>query len=236
VWLHAIFLYGTLAMCAVGIGAAMRRYDVFPREPWYSVLSAIVLGAGFMWLAGRAQVWAVMRMTMAGEEYPSNVEFAALAAGTEEVGKLIAVAMIAGIFRRHFEETSDGVVYGGFAGLGAAVLESVYNVGVPQGLQLLPLEEPVRLAGHLIMGSVTGAGMGLLAVRRRLCVVTIPCCLGLGFLLHFLWDIVAFETADYVQEHGKPLWSQHVAAMGVMVGGMLLFRAAAWRAGARLPS
>ncbi|MFZ4573392.1 MAG: PrsW family glutamic-type intramembrane protease [Phycisphaerales bacterium] len=235
-WIHATFLYATLALCALGIAAAMRRYDVFPREPWYSILGAVLVGALLMWIAGRCQVWAVMRIFDRTGEYPSNAVFAALAAGTEELGKLLAVGFVAVCFRKVFEETSDGVVYGGFAGLGAAILESVYNVGVPMEFQVLPLEEPVRLAGHLIMGAVTGSGMGMFAVRKRKCLLTIPAGLFLGFLLHFLWDVVAFETADYVRDHGQPLWSQNVASMGVMVCGMVLFRVAAWRAGARLPS
>lgn len=235
-WVYAVFLYGTLALCALGVGASIRRYDMVPREPLRCVLSAIVVGALLMWIAGRLQVWIVVRTCEAGGEYPSNMLFAGMAATTEEIAKLLTVTFIALVFRPNFEETSDGVLYGGFAGLGAALLESVYTVGVPQGLTLLPLEEPVRLAGHLIMGSITGSGMGLFAVRNRKCLITIPLCLAMGALLHFLWDIVAFETADYVRDNGKTLWSQNVASMGLMIAGMLLFRFVVWRSGVRLPS
>lgn len=225
----------TLAVCAVGIGAAMRRYDVVPREPWYSILTAMVLGAGLMWVAGRIQVQISHRLFERTGEFPSNVMFAFLAASTEELSKLASVWVIALAFRRAFNETSDGVVYGAFAGLGAAILESVYVVHVPMGFRLLPLEEPVRLAGHLIMGAITGAGVGLFAVRRRTWMIYTPISLFLGFLLHFLWDVLAFETADFVQIHGKTMWSQNIAAMGLMISGMLMFRLVAWRAGVRLP-
>lgn len=234
-WVYATFLYGTLALCALGIGASIRRYDMVPREPIRCVLTAIALGAALMWLAGKFQVWLVLKISASTGEYPSNLIFAALAAGSEECAKLLCVGVIALVFRSNFEETSDGLVYGGFAGLGAAILESMYNVGVPEGLTLLPLEEPVRLAGHLIMGAVTGSGMGLLAVRDKRFWLTVPVCLFLGFQLHFLWDIVAFETADFVRDTGKTLWSQNVAAMGLMVAGMVLFRVLAWRVGCRLP-
>jgi RsiW-degrading membrane proteinase PrsW (M82 family) len=232
--LHAIFLYATLAMCAVGIGAAVRRYDLVPREPWYSILTALVVGAALMWIAGRVQVQISQRIYARSGEFPSNVMFAFLAASTEETAKLATVWVIALAFRKVFNETSDGVVYGAFAGLGAAILESVYVVDVPMGFQLLPLEEPVRLAGHIIMGAISGAGVGPFGVKRSAWMVFTPISFFLGFLLHFLWDILAFETADFVQAHGKTMWSQNIAAMGLMITGMLMFRLIAWRAGVRL--
>ena len=232
--LHAIVIYGTLALCAVGVVAALRRYDMSPREPWSAVIFAVFAGAGFMFAAMRAQETAIFHSPELLGEGQSNVAFALLAAIAEEGAKLIAVCVVAVCFRRTFEESSDGVVYGGLAGLGAALCESVHVLGLPRGSVLLPLEEPIRLAGHLIMGAISCAGMGFLAVRRRGAWWGVPLCFALGIGLHFLWDVVSYETADQFRETGKVLWSQHVAAACLMVTGMVMFRAVLLRGGVRI--
>jgi RsiW-degrading membrane proteinase PrsW (M82 family) len=231
---HALIIYGTLALCAIGVVAALRRYDMSPREPWSAVLTTVAIGAGMMWLAMFVQHSKTFNVVEWLDSPHANVRFAFAAALTEELAKLFAVGFVAVLFRKHFEEVSDGVVYGGLAGLGAAVFESVHVLGMPRGSILLPIEEPVRLAGHLIMGSISCAGLGLVAVRSRAGWWGVPVCFLLGFGLHFLWDVVAFETADQIRDSGKALWSQHVAAAGLMITGMVLFRVILLRGGVRI--
>jgi RsiW-degrading membrane proteinase PrsW (M82 family) len=231
---HALVIYCTLALCAVGVVAALRRYDMSPREPWHAVIGTVLIGAGLMWLAMFVQQSKVMNPVEWLDSPHENVRFAFAAALTEEMAKLLTVGIAAVLFRRHFDEMSDGVVYGGLAGLGAAIFESVHVLGMPRGSIMLPIEEPVRLAGHLIMGAIGCAGLGYLAVRSRCAYWGVPLCFLLGCGLHFLWDIVAFETADQLLETGEVSWSQHVAAAGLMVTGMVLFRVILLRGGVRI--
>lgn len=234
--LYGLILYGTLFLCGFGILAGIRRYDVLPREPWFTMLTALFAGAGLMHLAGRIQVWIVIKLYSSTLDYPSDVTFAFLAGSVEEAAKFAAVILVALIFRRWWDEYSDGLVYGAMAGLGAAIEESVHMIGFPDTLQFLPLAEPVRLAGHLIMGAISCAGLGLWAAKDKRAWWGVPFCFFLGFGLHFLWDVVAFETSDHVLKFGKPQWSHNIAAIGLMLIGMLVFRYMAWKAGVREPS
>lgn len=232
--LHAIVIYGTLALCAVGVVAALRRYDMSPREPWHAVIFAIIVGCAMMLGAMRAQDAVIFKAPDILADSHSNVRFAFVAASVEELAKLFSVGIVALCFRKYFEEESDGVVYGGLVGLGAALCESVHVLGLPRGSILLPIEEPIRIAGHLIMGSISCSGLGFWAVGRRGWWWGIPLCFTLGSGLHFLWDVVAYETADQFKETGRVLWSQHVAAAGLMVTGMVMFRAILLRVGVRV--
>lgn len=230
--LSAILLYSTLAACAVVIALAVRRYDLYRKEPWWAVGLAVLAGAAGMHLAGVCQRWAIGLHTGAGG-LVSDAELAVLAGATEELAKLAGVLLIAGACRRVFEEPLDGIVYGSFVGLGAALEESVavltgaagWTAGTAAGVgSVLPLQEPVRLAGHLIMGGIGGFGVGLLAMRPRSAAWCIPACWAGAACLHAAWNVAAFAAQDAVKA-GLPLATWHTALpMAVMIGGMVLYR------------
>jgi RsiW-degrading membrane proteinase PrsW (M82 family) len=214
-------LYSTLGACAVLMGLVVYKYELYEHEPWYMLILVTLLGAGTMWAAGWTQ-GAIIRWL---DEHPilqSNFFFAALAGSTEEIAKIAAVVCIVIVGRRHFNDPIDGIVYGSFAGLGAAILESVMVMGIPDSLMTLPGTEPVRLAGHLVMGGIGAAGLGALPAKRA---VWWPVLVSLGaaIVLHSAWDVVAFDAAD-VSRDGKPRVMHTAAGVVLMLAGFVVFR------------
>ncbi len=229
--LHVLLIYGTLAACALGIAMSVRTFDLHEKEPFRALLLAMLCGAGLMYLAGRVQATYIYWLSDTHLRAIGNIEFAFLAGLTEEIAKLLAVCCVFFCFRRHFNEPLDGLIYGAFAGLGAAIEESIWFLHPIDGLRWLPLQEPVRLAGHLIMGGIGGAGLGLLPAARPLWPLGLACSLVFAILVHFLWDIAAFEAADSVRDTGKALWWHNALAISVMLIGYATFRAIIVRGG-----
>lgn len=230
--LSTLALYLTLGACAVLIGVMVVQYDLYDREPLHLVLLAVVLGAGMMWAAGQAQVKLIHEFANAGREV-GNVTLALMAASTEELAKLSVVAMIALLSRRHFNEPLDGIIYGAFAGLGAALDESIWVLGKSAQLEYLPLQEPIRLSGHLIMGGIGGFGMGLLTIRSKWAPLAIAASLLGAIALHTGWDVVAFNAMDFYRLWGRTLWWHTAAPVAMMLAGIIAFKLMV-REGARL--
>lgn len=217
-------LYITLAICGVFCVWLIRRYDLHDREPWWAVLIAIALGAGMMFLAGKAQVWL---LSMGGLWVASNFNLSmAICAGTlEELFKAIVVVCVAVACRRVFNDPLDGIIFGALAGLGAALEESVVYLYAGARSGMLPGTEPVRLIGHLVMGGISCFGLGRfasgMATPKRLPWWWIPIGLGGGMALHVVWDIIAFDAGDR-----KAMSAWHtIASIALMLGGLLAFRA-----------
>jgi len=61
---------------------------------------------------------------------------------------------------------------------------------------VLPVEL-VRLFGHLIMGGITGFGVGMIHRHPpgRSWIPIAVACLGTGITIHFLWDLAALRSA-----------------------------------------
>lgn len=225
VLLSAILLYLTLALCGLGMGVMVIKYDLHRSEPWWLLLIAMVLGAGLMEVAGRVQFAAVKHLFhTSGGEFPSNIVLAFLAAATEEVAKFMVVCIVALCFRKQFDEPLDGLIYGSFAGLGCALAESFATLGFGQQSAFLPAQEPVRLAGHLIMGGIGCFGLGLLTSRSRLALLAIPAGLTGAVLLHWLWDIIAFDAADRFYDFHSLRGQHTLVPIALMVCGMAVFR------------
>lgn len=217
-------LYGTLLVCAACVGWAAWRYDLYDREPLGPVLVAVGAGAAFMWIAGQVQGWLISRTVDVAHEWAGNALWATFAGVTEEIAKLAAVGVVFAACRRHFNDPMDGLVYGAFAGLGAAIEESVFHLGFTVQSGLLPAQEPVRLAGHLIMGGIGGFGLGMMAMGRRAWWAWALASLAGATALHVLWDVVAFAAADRAAAGGAPLRKHVVAGMALMLLGMVVFR------------
>ncbi|MEK6702325.1 MAG: PrsW family glutamic-type intramembrane protease [Planctomycetota bacterium] len=222
-----LFLYLSLALCSVGIAAAVVRYDLYKQESWTALALVAALGAGSMWLAGQAQL-GVIHVLSSNDLLIDNIQLALLAGSTEELGKLLAVLLLFLLARRAFDEPLDGLIYGSFAGLGAAIEESVVVLGKVTPALYLPPQEPVRLAGHLVMGGIGAFGLGLLTTRSRWAFPVIAACLAGAILLHTAWDVAAFSAADLYRIHGKLLPWHTVTPIVLMLGGMLVYR---WFAG-----
>lgn len=221
--LSALFLYSALAACAVIVGWLVVRYDLHEREPLPLLAAAMLLGAGAMFAAGRLQVWA-LTAAHAGNWEIGNASHALLAGTTEELAKFAVVAAIALCCRRRFNEPVDGLIYGSFAGLGAALEESVAVMSDSMPLAFLPMQEPVRLTGHLVMGGIGGFGVGLLVLRARIGPSGVVLCLLGAIVLHTLWDVVAFDAADFHRHAGRVHAWHTGSAIVLMLGGMVVYR------------
>ncbi len=116
-----------------------------------------------------------------------------------------------------------GIIYGSFAGLGAALEESVSLMGTSVRMwQYLPAQEPVRLLGHLVMGGIGGFAVGMIRPeRRRGCLTAFAATWGCAAALHVFWDIVAFSAGDV----GRMLAWHKAASVGLMLGGFIVY----WR-------
>ncbi|MBX3356996.1 MAG: PrsW family intramembrane metalloprotease [Phycisphaeraceae bacterium] len=223
-----MLVYAMLAVSALVIAVIVYRYDLYDREPWWLLVVATALGAAGMWVAGRVQVMLISAAgSLAAEHF--DTAMALVAATTEEANKILGVAVVAVCFRRWFNDPLDGLVYGSFAGLGAAILESVGVVSEAAHEGVLPAHEVVRLAGHLVMGGIAGFGLGLWPFRRRgwngrhgplPWVWAAAGCFLAAWTLHFLWDLVAFAA----ERRGRMTPMLTACAMTMMLGGLLLFR------------
>jgi RsiW-degrading membrane proteinase PrsW (M82 family) len=191
--LSEIVLYSSLAFCALGVGLAVTRYDLYVREPWYMLLAATAMGAVAMLSAYGFEI-AIIRIAGRLGRPIDMPTLAAVAGVTEELAKFFTVIVIAVAAKRHFGEPMDGLVYGSFVGLGAAIEESVWLLRQLPETAYLPPQEPVRLVGHLVMGGIGAFGLGLVAIRSRWAWVAVPGALAAAIILHTAWDIVAFQN------------------------------------------
>jgi RsiW-degrading membrane proteinase PrsW (M82 family) len=228
----SLCLYFTLAACGLAIGLIVLRYDLYQREPWYFVLGALFLGAASMWLAGQIEI-GIIRAASAQGLNLKNVALAAMAGSTEEFAKFAVVVFFWAVLSRHFNDPLDGLIYGSFAGLGAALEESVFVLSRSHINGYLPPTEPVRLCGHLVMGGIGAFGLGLLTIRSRWTVPVIVLALISAAALHMAWDIAAFSASDRYRV-GARLEGWHTAIpIALMLTGMVTYRRLA-ALGARL--
>lgn len=215
-------MYFMLGACGLAIGLAAFRYDLYNREPWYMVLIAVALGAAGMWVACYIEVGAIRAAAANGVSIDSG-RLALLAGTVEELTKFGVVALVAMVVKRQFNEPLDGIVYGSFAGLGAALEESVAVLQrLSAGTQYLPPQEPVRLVGHLVMGGIGGFGIGLIMVKSWRAAMPVCAALLAAIALHTAWDVTAF--ADHKTAEPRLLTWHAVVPMGLMLAGMLLYR------------
>jgi hypothetical protein len=153
---------------------------------------------------------------------PVPEAYLALVAGThEELGRLAIVAALAILMPRQFNDPMDGIIYGSIVGLGMAVEESVFYLGLgwPLPGPLLPATEPVRIMGHLALGGITGFAVGMARMRMRGTALALAGCLLVSTGIHTAWDWIAFAAGG----SGRMTWWQTAAAIALMLGGMIFY-------------
>jgi RsiW-degrading membrane proteinase PrsW (M82 family) len=183
-----------LALIASALVAVrlVSRYDLYDREPWYVTAAVVGLGAAAMAGAGPVEDQLILRVG-GGRASPAHI--AAVAAVVEELARFAIVLGLAWTVPRHFNDPIDGLIYGSSAGIGMALEETTVYLAREAGAPLsatLPVEM-VRLFGHVVMGGITGFGLGMIHCRRtrRAWVAIAALCLVAGVTIHFLWDWVA---------------------------------------------
>ena len=186
---------------------AIRRRDAFRKEPFPALLAAVLLGAGAMW--GAYQF--LLRHFETSVATP--VWSAPLTTGlAEEGGKFLVVLVlfiIGGLgpnfIRRKqwFDEPFDGLIYGGMAGLGAALTEGLVALSTERNSVDLVLQNVVRALLHPLLGSIGAFALGMWTVARRTrpqdtwpsprrCVFIIAAnvgVLGVAVVIHAMWNL-----------------------------------------------
>jgi RsiW-degrading membrane proteinase PrsW (M82 family) len=209
-----LLLYVTLGLCAVFAAALVWRYDLYEREPWFMVLLAVALGIGAMMVAGWAETFTIDLLATR-----CDVVIAAIAATHEELVRLAVVAALAVFVSRQLNDPMDGIIYGSLVGVGMALNESRSFLDLWGTEGALPPSEPVRIFGHLVMGGITGYGVGLARMRLPRWWLVLVGCLFFSMALHFLWDWLAFTA---IRAGFMTRW-QTAAAVSLMVGGIVFY-------------
>ena len=219
----SLCLYFTLGTCGLAIGLIVLRYDLYRREPWYLILTALALGAGAMWIAGQIQVAIIHALNAQSIQIP-HLLLAAIAGSSEEFAKFAVVVLLWAALARRFDEPIDGLIYGSFAGLGAALEESVFVLSRSHINGYLPPTEPVRLCGHLVMGGIGAFGLGLLTIRSRWAIPVMVLCLAFAAALHTAWDVAAFSAADTYRLRLRVEAWHTLIPIALMLSGMVMYR------------
>ncbi len=212
-------LYLTLAVCALLLLQLIIRYDLYDREPWWLLLLTAGAGAGVMMGLGLLED---QTLWLLGYRDGDHALISAVAATHEEFARLLLVGLLAWIAPRWFNDPMDGLIYGSVVGLGMAVNEAVFYLklnGVADGL--IPPSEIVRLFGHLVMGGITGFGVGMLRMRIAHWRRALVGCLVFSLVMHFLWDWNAFHD----NAEGEAYGLRNAAAACIMAGGVLFYGA-----------
>lgn len=217
-----MLLYLTLALCALLASLLVYRYDMYDREPWSMIAVTILIGAAVMWVTGRIEdetIGLLRRAPAFAEAVPPRVSLALVAATHEELARLLIVAGIALCARKTFNDPLDGIIYGSVAGLGMAIQESVQYLSDWKAIGSLPPTEFLRLLGHLVMGGITGFGIGMVRMGFPRAVRWLLGCLVVAISLHFAWDWIALTARDAP----VMLWWQKLLATLLMLWGCLFY-------------
>jgi RsiW-degrading membrane proteinase PrsW (M82 family) len=210
-----MFVYLTIAGCAIAIVLLVCRYDMYDREPPQWLAAAVLLGAAGCWLAGTIEDqligWTSAQQDLAWQ--------AAFASGVEELIKLLGVLLIAVVARRHFNDPLDGLIYGAMIGLGLALAESMFYVSMSAGETELIGTEAVRLLLHMMLGGLDGFSLGMARFRMRYWIRALLFTLGASLLIHFAWDRYCGLPAPAV----AAAWPARMIAVALMLSACLLF-------------
>jgi len=191
-----MLLYAALLLAALAAVRLVYRYDLYDREPWPLLAAVIGTGAIVMAIAGPLED-RVIQLTGGGQ--PGAAGIALVAAVMEEIFRLAIVVALAFLVPRHFNDPMDGLIYGSAIGIGMALEETTVYLSRAAGTA--PAEtfsiELVRLFGHLLMGGITGFGVGMMHRHPpgRSWIWIAAACLAGGITIHFLWDYAALVSA-----------------------------------------
>ncbi len=179
----------------------MDRYD---REPFG--LFALV----FLWGAGGAVVFAMASSTLAvvplefaiGAQAAARIAIVILAPLVEEPTKAAVLLLLP--FSKHFDNTTDGFVYGGAAGLGFAMTENLlyFTGAAAEGdpatwIGTVLVRTLYSAVMHAAATGLVGAAIGFALLRPfRVRVVALVVGLLLAMTMHGVWN--GLLTADEV--------------------------------------
>jgi RsiW-degrading membrane proteinase PrsW (M82 family) len=211
--------YWITLVCACVLVLMVYRYDLYNKEPWGVLGVTVALGMAVAFRIGLAED-AAIRAFRAQQSVGGQ---AAIAAIFEESAKLLIVVAVAIVFRKHFDDPIDGLIYGAFAGLGVALEESRFYLGLsdpdsPVSVQAGP--EVIRLILHLLMGGLGSFGVGLARFPKRIppWQVVLPLGFATAVGIHFCWDFWCG-----IPRQDLPATFQRFAALSLMLTATGLF-------------
>ncbi|MBL8746018.1 MAG: PrsW family intramembrane metalloprotease, partial [Phycisphaerae bacterium] len=204
---------------AFGALALIWRYDLYDKEPWWAILTAVALGVlGMHYIETPQEI-------LGGWIGNAPARFAFVASMSEESMKLLGVLVFALLISRVFNDPVDGMIYGSLIGLGCAIEESIAYYFNPITQPWGPPTEIIRILGHLVFGGLTGFGIGLLrdpSIPRRHASISFILGFAAAVLLHFLWDLLACRA--YLRS--TPTNLERAAQVALMLAGFVAYAAA----------
>jgi RsiW-degrading membrane proteinase PrsW (M82 family) len=214
-----MLVYLGILMFAALLARQVYQYDRYHKAS--RPLLLLAFGLGFACMLGVGHLEDLTQTLLKLVEGNRLAAQAMVAAGYEELARLAIVGLIAVAFRRQFHDPMDGLVFGALTGLGMALEESLFFVGLASepGLELIGTEA-VRLLLHVMLGGLTALGVGLVANRGRQGMGVLTAGLSVSIALHWSWDALVGlpQLADEVAS--LALRSQ---AIGLMLATMALF-------------
>ncbi len=215
---------------ALGIVLLVNIIDRYEREPWLLRLGAFLWGAliaippallieqaitdgiatiHFGWLSRTAAE--VMKSFLLG----------ANAGITEEIVKGAGLIILLIALRDEFDNVTDGIIYGALIGAGFAMVENFayFLQDSHQSLLFLIIGRIVLgWLGHSTFTACLGAGLGYARQTRiRWQKWVIPLLgLGIGMLLHMLFDFVDFQALAAVKDAPSQDWVATLALIAII--------------------
>ena len=219
-----------LSICGV-LFLTIRRRDFFRLEPYPALFGALLGGFAAMWTAQSG-------LGLLEEHGDASLVARALATGAgEELAKFLVVLMMLFVGREPakrsggragvwFDEPFDGLIYGGMAGLGAALYEGGdYLLANDPSAELIA-QNVVRAFVHPLLGAVGAFSLGLWTIKPRVLPVMLAALATLGFAAacHAGWNVLA-ETDVLSRE---PRFAAFAPALGIAKAAMFLALLMGW--------
>lgn len=178
---------------ALGFLWLMWWLDRYDREPWW------LFGSAFLWGAGPAAALSLLMLlptvSVTGDaEWARILEGVVFAPLIEEPAKAAVLLLVART--RHFDNTTDGFVYGAAAGIGFAMTENLlyFTAAAGEGdagswLAVVTMRTLYCALMHASATSVVGAAMGWAKFRDPAAARwALPLGLLSAFAIHALWN------------------------------------------------
>lgn len=192
--------------------------DRYEREPFRWVLVAFAWGGlgGTLFGCILSLIGAGMAMTVIGEGSIEAFSTVVIAPLTEELTK--ALIFLPLLLSRHFDNATDGLIYGAAAGLGFATIENfVYFAGAESGLiQLIVMRTAFSAIVHCSSSAMIGMAIGYARHRS-------------GALRWLVWPLFGYALAvtNHAMWNGMAVASDSLQSVGPFLLGVLFLGGAA---------